>query len=165
MSITAHDFTQALLFIFPAYCANAAPVIFGGGFPIDGGRLFVDGKPLFGSHKTLRGFFSGLIVGILVSFIQDNLFRYNILLGFTLSVGAMIGDLAESFVKRRLNLPPGSTLPVADQLDFVLGALLFSLPVSKPPLPIVLIVIIITPPIHLLTNLLAYFLGVKKRIW
>lgn len=165
MPITILDVAQALLFIFPAYCANAAPVIFGGGFPIDGGKTFIDGKLIFGSHKTLRGFFSGLIVGTLVSFVQGALFQYNMLLGFTLSMGALAGDLAGSFFKRRLDLPPGSDLPIADQLDFILGALLFSLLVSPPPLPIVIIIVIITLPIHLLTNFLAYLLGVKKKLW
>lgn len=165
MPITILDVAHALLFIFPAYCANAAPVIFGGGFPIDGGKTFIDGKPIFGSHKTLRGFFSGLIVGTLVSFVQGALFQYDMLLGFTLSMGALAGDLAESFFKRRLDLPPGSGLPIADQLDFILGALLFSLLVSPPPLPIVIIIVIITLPIHLLTNFLAYLLGVKKKLW
>lgn len=165
MPITILDVAHALLFIFPAYCANAAPVIFGGGFPIDGGKTFIDGKPILGSHKTLRGFFSGLIVGTLVSFVQGALFQYNMLLGFTLSMGALAGDLAESFFKRRLDLPPGSDLPIADQLDFILGALLFSLLVSPPPLPIVIIIVIITLPIHLLTNFLAYLLGVKKKLW
>lgn len=165
MPVTVLDVASALLFIFPAYCANAAPVIFGGGFPIDGGKTFLDGKPIFGSHKTLRGFSSGLVVGTLVGFVQGTLFQHNLLLGFALSVGALAGDLLGSFCKRRLDLPPGSTLPIVDQLDFILGALLFSLPFSPPSLPMVLIIVIITPPIHLLTNFLAYLLGVKKRLW
>ena len=165
MPITILDVAHALLFIFPAYCANAAPVIFGGGYPIDGGKTFLDGKPIFGSHKTFRGFLSGLVVGTLVGFVQGTLFQYNVLLGFTLSMGALAGDLVGSFFKRRLDLPPGATLPIADQLDFILGAFLFSLPFSPPSLIIVLIILIITPPIHLLTNFLAYLLGVKKRLW
>lgn len=165
MPITILDVAHALLFIFPAYCANAAPVIFGGGYPIDGGKTFLDGKPIFGSHKTFRGFLSGLVVGTLVGFVQGTLFQYNVLLGFTLSMGALAGDLLGSFFKRRLDLPPGATLPIADQLDFILGAFLFSLSFSPPSLIIVLIILIITPPIHLLTNFLAYLLGVKKRLW
>src|SRR4030042_473156 len=46
------DFGQlivnALLFIFPAYCANAIPVIAGGGLPIDFGKKLGDGQPIFG---------------------------------------------------------------------------------------------------------------------
>jgi len=175
MAITIIDVGYALWFIFPAYCANAAPVIFGGGLPLDAGRTFFDGKPILGSHKTFRGFFSGLVVGTLVGFFQtllfqyvlfqyDAQFRYDVFLGFLLSLGALVGDVVESFIKRRLDIPPGSSLPIADQLDFVAGALLFSLMVS-PPLSLItlLIIIIVTPPIHLLTNLLANFLKIKRE--
>jgi len=174
MAITIIDVGYALWFIFPAYCANAVPVIFGGGYPLDAGRTFFDGKPILGSHKTLRGFFSGLVVGTLVGFLQTILFQYvlfqydaqlqySVLLGFMLSLGALVGGLAESFVKRRLNIPPGSSLPIADQLDFVIGAFIFSLPVSPPSLLTALIILVITPPIHFLTNLLASLLGMKRK--
>ncbi|MFQ5999238.1 MAG: CDP-2,3-bis-(O-geranylgeranyl)-sn-glycerol synthase [Candidatus Bathyarchaeia archaeon] len=164
MSITMVDVGYALLFIFPAYCANVAPVIFGGGPPIDFGKVFWDGKPLFGKNKTFRGFLAGLVVGTFVGFVQNVLFGYDILLGFMVSLGALVGDLSESFIKRRLDLPPGSSLPIADQLDFVAGALLFSLPVSPPDsLIAVLVIIIITPPIHFLMNLLANRFGVKRK--
>ncbi len=173
MSITVMDIVYALYFIFPAYCANAIPVIFGGGRPIDDGRTFLDGKPIFGAHKTFRGFFAGLLIGTLVGALQSvigesssmPLFEYPLLLGFTTSLGALLGDLLESFIKRRLNLSPGAPFPVVDQLDFVIGALLFSLIVSPPSLTTALLIIIMTPPIHLLTNFMAYLLGVKKTPW
>jgi CDP-2,3-bis-(O-geranylgeranyl)-sn-glycerol synthase len=180
MSVTILDIVHALLFIFPAYCANGMPVIFGGGSLIDGGRRFMDGKPIFGSHKTFRGLFAGLIIGALVGLVEHVLFEAphrfpflsvitfspSFLLGFALSLGALIGDLVDSFIKRRLGIPPGAPLPVMDQLDFVLGALLFSLIIGELPSPhITLIIIIITPPIHLLTNFLAHLLGAKKEWW
>jgi len=157
---------QALYFIFPAYCANAIPVIFGGGLQMDFGKKFFDGKPLFGSHKTFQGFFSGLLVGTAIGFAQSNLPIFQppqVLQGFVLSLGGLTGDLIHSFVKRRLGLPPGASFPVADQLDFVIGALLFSLFVSPPSLTVALIILIVTPPIHLLTNYIAYRLGLKKE--
>ena len=168
MTVTIIDIAAALWFIFPAYCANAAPVIFGGGQPMDFGKRFFDGKPLFGSHKTVRGFLAGLIVGTLVLFEQvlfkySTQFQYSILLGFVLSLGALTGDLIESFIKRRLNRVPGSFLPVADQIDFILGAFLFSIPVSPPSLPAVLIILLITIPIHFLTNLGAALLNIKNK--
>ena len=61
--VTIIDIAAALWFIFPAYCANAAPVIFGGGKPMDFGKKFFDGKPFLGAHKTFRGFLAGTIVG------------------------------------------------------------------------------------------------------
>jgi CDP-2,3-bis-(O-geranylgeranyl)-sn-glycerol synthase len=174
MTITIIDIATSIWFILPAYCANAAPVIFGGGQPIDFGKSFFDGNPLLGSHKTVRGFVAGLIVGTLVGLVQTLLFehlliqystqfRYSIFLGFMLSFGAMTGDLVESFIKRRLNRVPGSSLLVADQVDFILGAFLFSIPVSSPSLIAALIIILITIPIHLLTNLGAALLKIKNK--
>lgn len=156
---------DAFVFILPAYCANAIPVLLGGGRPIDGGKMFSDGRPVFGSHKTIRGFFSGLIVGTIVGFGLSLVIQYSVLLGFTVSLGALLGDLFEAFVKRRLGYAPGASFPVADQLDFVLGALLFSLLVSPPSWQVAVVVLVVTPPIHLLTNFVAYHLGVKKEPW
>ena len=172
--ITVIDIAAALWFIFPAYCANAAPVIFGGGKPMDFGKKFFDGKPFLGAHKTFRGFLAGIIVGTLVGLVQTVLyeqvlfeygsqFQYSILLGFMLSLGALTGDLVESFIKRRLNRSPGNSLPVADQLDFILGAFLFSIPVSPPSLLAALIILLVTIPIHLLTNIGAALLKMKNK--
>jgi CDP-2,3-bis-(O-geranylgeranyl)-sn-glycerol synthase len=174
MTLTIIDIAAAIWFIFPAYCANAAPVIFGGGQPMDFGKRFFDGKPLLGPHKTVRGFLAGLIIGTLVGLAQtlifehvlfqyDSQFRYTQVLGFVLSVGALTGDLIESFIKRRLNIVPGSSLPIADQIDFILGALLFSIPVSPPSLSVSLIILLITIPIHLSTNLVAALLNMKNK--
>ena len=173
-----YEVAFALWFILPAYAANAFPVIFGGGLPIDLGRKFFDGKPVFGSHKTFRGFFAGLIAGVLVSVAQTFVlqfevasdfarllpFQFNVLTGFMISLGALFGDLVHSFVKRRIGLVEGAPLLLADQLDFVVGAVLFALLFSgsPPPLLTVLIVFVITLPLHLLTNFIAYLLGVKK---
>ena len=172
--ITIIDIAAALWFIFPAYCANAAPVIFGGGKPMDFGKKFFDGKPFLGSHKTFRGFLAGIIVGTLVGVAQtiiyehiifdySSQFQYNILLGFVLSIGALTGDLVESFIKRRISRSPGSSLPVADQIDFILGAFLFSMPVSPPSILSALIILLVTIPIHLLTNLGAALLNMKNK--
>ena len=168
------EIAAALWFIFPAYCANAAPVIFGGGKPMDFGKKFLDGKPFLGSHKTFRGFLAGIIIGTLVGVVQTIIFEqflvqygsqfhYSILLGFVMSLGALTGDIIESFIKRRLNRSPGSPLPVADQIDFILGAFLFSIPFSPPSLLAALIILLVTIPIHLLTNLGAALLNMKNK--
>jgi CDP-2,3-bis-(O-geranylgeranyl)-sn-glycerol synthase len=159
---------EALKFIFPAYCANAIPVIAGGGQPIDFGKKFFDGKPIFGRNKTVRGFLFGLVAGTVVGLIESAFFtEYPILFGFLLSLGALFGDLAGAFVKRRLGLAPGDLLPVVDQVDFIIGAILFSFFLSlqfmSPEL--IIAVLIITPPIHILTNFVAYKTGLKNRPW
>lgn len=151
---------DTLYFMFPAYCANAAPVIFGGGLPIDVEKKFFDGRDILGPRKTFRGFFMGLAVGTFAGYLQNRIF-----LGFVLSLGALFGDLIESFIKRRLNLSPGASFPFADQLDFVTGALVFSFLVSPPQLYIVITALIITPPLHFLTNFIAFRLGIKSEPW
>jgi len=163
---------EALEFIFPAYCANAIPVIAGGGRPLDFGKKFFDGKPIFGKNKTYRGFFSGLVIGTAVGFAEGMFLGYpskssGLLFGLLLSLGALFGDLAGAFVKRRLGLAPGDLLPVVDQIDFIVGGILFSLllPLQVLSGELVLAVLIITPPIHLLTNFAAYKLGLKNNPW
>ena len=164
---TTELIVEALLFIFPAYCANAIPVIAGGGPPIDLGKRFSDGKPIFGKNKTSRGFLSGLAVGTAVGLIESLTFDYNILFGLFLSLGALFGDLVGAFIKRRLGLAPGDLLPIVDQVDFIVGAILFSVPICLPTLSwqLIIAVLIITPPVHLLTNFAAYKLGLKSNPW
>jgi CDP-2,3-bis-(O-geranylgeranyl)-sn-glycerol synthase len=158
---------EALLFIFPAYCANAIPVLAGGGYPMDFGRNFIDGKPIFGKNKTFRGFFCGLAVGTGVGLLESIIFKYPTLFGLLVSLGALFGDLTGAFVKRRLGLASGDLLPVIDQIDFIVGAIVLSLPVSLPFLywELILAVLIITPPVHLLTNFAAYKLKLKSNPW
>jgi len=157
---------EALAFIFPAYCANAIPVITGGGLPIDFERHFFDGRPIFGKNKTFRGFFSGLVVGTAVGFAESAFLGYPVFFGLLLSLGALFGDLAGAFVKRRLGLAPGDLLPIIDQIDFIVGAVLFSLPLQiLSSWELVVAVLIITPPLHLLTNFVGYKVGLKNNPW
>jgi CDP-2,3-bis-(O-geranylgeranyl)-sn-glycerol synthase len=156
---------EALKFIFPAYCANAVPVIAGGGTPMDFGKNFTDGKRVFGNNKTYRGFFFGLAVGIAVGFMEVMVFNYPLLFSVLSPLGALLGDLTAAFLKRRLGIAPGGLLPVIDQVDFVVGALLFSLPLAIIYWQLAVAVLIITPPIHLLTNFVAYKLKLKKNPW
>jgi CDP-2,3-bis-(O-geranylgeranyl)-sn-glycerol synthase len=156
---------EALKFIFPAYCANAAPVLGGGGKPMDFGKNFFDHKRIFGAHKTFRGFFVGLAIGAAVGILDCLLFGYPWLFAVLTPLGALLGDLAGAFLKRRLNLAPGALLPVVDQIDFVVGALVFSLPIMIVSWQLAVAVLLITPPIHLSTNFVAYKLKLKKNPW
>ena len=157
---------DALKFMFPAYCANAVPVLAGGGFPLDFGKNFFDGRRLFGKNKTFRGFFAGLAAGTAAGLAESVVFGYPLLFGLAVSVGALLGDLAGAFLKRRLNIPPGGLLPVVDQVDFTVGAILLSLLVPFGlSWELVVTVLILTPPVHLLTNFAAYKLGLKDNPW
>jgi len=59
----------SLLFIVPGYISNAGMVITGkNGKPIDTGRVWRDGKRIFGDHKTWQGLIFGpLFIGIPIS--------------------------------------------------------------------------------------------------
>jgi len=158
-----NDWLLALYIICPVYCANGAPVLFGGGMSIDFGRYLSDGERIFGDHKTFRGLASGLIVGFIVGALESLFTSTQLIpLAMLASLGALLGDLAGAFLKRRLKIKPGKPLPGVDQLDFVVGAIILVSVMSPPPLATVLILICVTPPIHLLTNVGAYLLGLKS---
>lgn len=163
---TIQDWFMVLYILLPMYCTNGAPVLFGGGRPIDFGRKFIDGERIFGDHKTFRGFAAGLIVGAIVGAFCSYVFSKNLFsVAMLASLGALLGDLAGAFIKRRLKIKPGDSFPVLDQLDFVVGALVLISLFSAVSLPVVLILLLLTPPIHLTMNLCAYSLGLKEHFW
>jgi CDP-2,3-bis-(O-geranylgeranyl)-sn-glycerol synthase len=152
---------ETLYIYLPAYIANATPVLLGGGPPLDGGRTWMDDQPLFGDHKTVRGTFSGIIVGIAVGILQMQPLR-----GVLLSVGAIGGDIVISFFKRRIKLKPGAMFPIADQMGFIVFAvLLVSLVQPSPTWERAVAILIATLPIHYLTNVIAWALKLKRNPW
>ena len=98
--------------------ANGTPIVvrkvFGGAlaFPVDGGAVFFDGRPLLGASKTLRG----VVLSILVTSAFAPLVGLNWRVGAVLGSAAMLGDLLSSFVKRRLDLDPSSRYIGLDQI-------------------------------------------------
>ncbi len=171
---------DALWLMLPAYVPNSSAVLFAGETPIDFGKTFVDGKRIFGPGKTWRGLIGGTLVGIVVGLLLQYV-EESVHLGLpsfdpiyvvvTLSLGAMLGDLTKSFFKRRLGLSRGRPLPLADQLDFVVGSWLLTY-LAFPEwfthnftLPVILVVLILSPLIHLAVNLIGYKLGKKQEPW
>jgi len=98
--------------------ANGAPVvakkICGSRFalPLDCGRTFFDGRPVFGSSKTFRG----IVVAVLAATAGAPLIGLDPIVGMTAGGAAMAGDLFSSFTKRRLHLPPSSQALGLDQI-------------------------------------------------
>src|SRR5258708_3660 len=105
--------------------ANGTPVIanklLGNRFsyPLDGGAGFVDGHPLFGASKTIRGILLSIVVTSAAAVIGLG-WTTGLLVGAT----AMAGDLFSSFIKRRLTLPPSSRAIGLDQIPESLFPLL-----------------------------------------
>ncbi|MHA1267227.1 MAG: CDP-2,3-bis-(O-geranylgeranyl)-sn-glycerol synthase [Candidatus Helarchaeota archaeon] len=84
---------------------------------------------------------------------------------FLISLGAPIGDLVGSFLKRRLNLERGAPAPIIDQLDFLLGAILFAYLIFPLRWMYILFALLITLLLHILANTLAFKLGYSKEPW
>ncbi|MHA1750066.1 MAG: CDP-2,3-bis-(O-geranylgeranyl)-sn-glycerol synthase [Promethearchaeota archaeon] len=168
--------------------------------PLDGGRMFRgnrllgDGKTIEGTILSIIAGTAGGLVQILLSplFLDFTLewsyfYRPVILaipeiklyLGVNLGsiiraiffpAGTMLGDILGSFMKRRLRIPRGERAPLLDQLDFVFGVILITLPFHEIQggsllfiKPIFFItIIILTPSIHALVNKFANEIGIKK---
>lgn len=81
-------------------------------WPVDGGRLFRDGRPLLGSSKTFRG----AVLSIATSAIGGFMVGLGIGIGMLIGLTAMAGDMLSSFVKRRLRLAPSAMAPGLDQV-------------------------------------------------
>ena len=145
--------------------ANAAPLLLGGGAPLDGGRNFLDGERILGAHKTVRGFFAGIVAGSVIGLAESPVDSRLLVGGFMIALGTVLGDLLGAFFKRRIRIKPGSPLPIVDQLDFVFGGLILGQLVFPLSWWSILIVILVTPPIHLGTNYGAYLLGIKRTRW
>ena len=80
--------------------------------PLDCNVTFLDGRPLFGKSKTMRGIVASLAMTGAFAPIVGLAWMIGLVVGIT----AMAGDLLSSFLKRRLNLPPSSKATGLDQI-------------------------------------------------
>ena len=88
--------------------------------PLDGNTQFVDGRPLFGPSKTIRG----VVASLLVTTLGAPVIGLGFGIGLLVATTAMAGDLLSSFVKRRLDLAPSSRATGLDQVPKSLFPLL-----------------------------------------
>ncbi|MBU1940610.1 MAG: CDP-2,3-bis-(O-geranylgeranyl)-sn-glycerol synthase, partial [Candidatus Thermoplasmatota archaeon] len=181
---------SGLWFILPAYIANMAaidvahiPFLKKYNRPIDDGKLY-KGQPIFGKGKTWRGFIGGTLIGTFAGFLQFfysseamvlisditglesiQLPEMTVILAFLISLGAMTGDLVASFGKRRLKLKRGGPAPLLDQLDYIFGAFFFSWLVTPINLDYFALIVIVSIPLHLGANIVAWLLKMKQVWW
>ena len=167
--------------MMPAYFANMAPVIVKKvnflAFPIDFGKK-ISSKPLLGRNKTFRGMFFGIIFAIVIAYLQFSLYNLEffrdvsffsyqnwLLIGFLMGFGALMGDLAKSFFKRRLGIKPGERFVPFDQTDFVVGALVFIIPVFSVTLKIFIVSLLLSFVLHIAVNHIAFYLKIRNEKW
>jgi CDP-2,3-bis-(O-geranylgeranyl)-sn-glycerol synthase len=171
-----NDLLYAIWLILPAFAANAVPVLVGGAIPIDFGRT-VWGARVLGDGKTWRGFAGGLAAGLLTGVVANVMHStYGggyaaARLVLALSLGALLGDLIESFLKRRTGKHRGERWLIADQVDFLIGALLLCFLVDGAwfyanftPERVVFL-LVLTPVLHVVTNICAHAFKLKKVPW
>ena len=173
---------QAFWLLLPSAVANIIPVLVKHinflNIPVDFGYKLWS-HPLFGAHKTFRGFFFGILSAMAIILLQrmiesitsvHGMLDYTALslssllfLGFFLGFGALIGDVIESFIKRRLVIKPGAPFFPFDQIDWILGSLFFVSFVVQLNLLLILIALVLYGFLHPLANLLGYYLKIKKN--
>ena len=113
-----------ILLVVANGAAVATKKLFGGAFarPLDGGARFIDGQPILGPAKTIRG----VVASVLATSICAALMGLGWKLGALIASCAMVGDLFSSFVKRRLRLASSSMAMGLDHIPEFLVPLLAS---------------------------------------
>lgn len=182
--ISWNEIIRALYYALPIYFANMAPIFTKNIFqklarPIDFGKTW-KGKPILGRNKTFRGLAAGIVFGIATALVQYmlydleifrgiSIFDYtlgsSIMMGALMGFGAIFGDTAESFLKRRAGIEPGKPWIPFDQLDFVIGGMLFSFLIFIAPINYMAIIFIASPIGHMLINRIAFYLRIRKERW
>jgi len=167
--------------MLPAYFANMAPVIVKKinilVFPIDFNKK-INNKPILGKNKTFRGLTFGIIFAVIIAYLQFLLYKNEffrqisfidyqnwLLFGFLMGFGALTGDLAKSFFKRWLGIKPGTKFVPLDQTDFVVGALVFIIPIFDLTLKIFIASLLLSFVLHVIVNHLAFYLKIRKEKW
>ena len=95
--------------------------------PLDHNLRFIDGRPLLGPAKTVRGIVSAIFLTTLMA----PLFDLSPAQGSLFALLAMFGDLVSSFIKRRLGITSSRSAPLLDQLPETLLPLWIMHPVLK----------------------------------
>ena len=160
---------ELVYLMLPVYLANMAPPFVrywrGWNPPIS--------RRWLGDHKTLLGFGFGVLTAVLTTLLQARIdwagsrvpYSEWPLLGLAFGVGAMGGDSAKSFFKRRLGIPPGASWIPVDQLDFVAGALIFIWPWASITWFDVAVILIFSFIGDIAVNHIAFRLGIRDTKW
>lgn len=170
----------------PIILANPAPVLAANipklksyNHPLDMNRTYRDIR-ILGDHKTFRGILAGMIGGGLVTLFQylitvntsyfssiTSLMDYTsptiIMYGVVVGFGALAGDSIKSFFKRQLRIEPGKSWVPFDQLDFVVGAIIFSLPFYTLELWQYGLLLLSALFLHPLFNVISWLLGLQSK--
>lgn len=145
--------------------ANGAPVVAARMLgerwdqPVDGNRLWSDGRPVLGQSKTWRGLVSGCLACALFSLSIGLGFLFGALFGFL----GLLGDMVSSFIKRRMGLQSSARALALDQIPeaaLPMALAVFWLPVGWGS---ALLVIILFTLSNILFSPLLHRLGIRDK--
>lgn len=178
---------EAFILFIPAFIANPAAVVTGGHFPMDGGRNFLDGKRILGDGKTWSGYFGGSLIGVVSGLVLTGIFMVSgvssyfsygnnietiLVTLFAMSFGSLTGDVTGSFIKRRIGIQRGGKGALLDQWPFALISFLFLFVFSGNFFMTyygnvigALAILLITPPLHRVVNIIGYKMNKKDVPW
>jgi CDP-2,3-bis-(O-geranylgeranyl)-sn-glycerol synthase len=154
--------------------------------PLDFG-LSYRGRRVFGDHKTWRGLLINTVLCILGAWIQARIQMVGKLppwlplcdygklwlpVGLAVGLGATLGELPNSFLKRQLGIAPGKRKKeilgglffVLDQMDLAVGVWIFLYFLIKPSIGLILWSLALTVPLHLFVSVIGYSLGMRKTL-
>jgi len=189
---------QLSLFLLPVICGGVCnmiyvklPLVRRWNAPMDHGRLASDGKRLLGDHKTWQGFFGMIILTALwmtffvhlarrygwahnLSVVDYRAWRFPLhalFYGAVWGFGYVLFELPNSYIKRRIDIPPGKNArgPLGflflflDQADSVVGCLVTMLVFFRPTWQQAIGIFILGAGVHYLVNLLLYVVGLKRQ--
>jgi hypothetical protein len=150
--------------------------------PIDAG-LELRGRRLFGDNKTWRGVVVAIGASAAFAAVQEHVVGDpgalqvvdwrrvpSVAFGALMGLGAMIGELPNSFVKRRIGIAPGRTTTGArsvlfyvwDQVDLLVGAWLLVGWWVRPAPQLVVASFVLALFGHPSVSLVGWLLGVRK---
>lgn len=153
---------QLLLLII---VANGAPILGAAllrnrcAYPVDGGLVLPDGYRLLGKSKTWRG----LLLAPAAAAVMAWLLALPPLVGLTVGLSAMLGDLLSSFTKRRLGLESSSMAFGLDQIPEALLPLLAVKGRYGLTWPAILETVVLFIVLELLLSRILYRLRIRKR--
>lgn len=179
-------FLEIAWLFLPVGIANSAPTIAAHynwfqsfARPIDGG-LHLGEHRIFGDHKTWRGLLLGVIFGSITTCLQYFVQSFPalegivllpfvsipnaIVIGAALGFGALAGDAAKSFLKRRANVAPGQPWRPFDQIDSVVGGIIMITPFLKLSFLHIVVSIISFGVIVFCVSSVGVFFHIKKTI-